>query len=620
MNELWFLAASRGNAFMTEILEALAGTVEELGVQVSFAFDRYPPFDEDRAYVVIPHEFFELAPDGGAPTPGHLRRTVGLCVEQPETPWFWISCHYAKQLGAVVDIRASAVAKMRRLGLPAEHVPLGYTARWDRWRRDESAARPIDVLYMASIDPHRAMALSSYAETLRERSCHLLLAPEQPKPAARPSFVSGIPKHELLGSSRVLLNLHRAGVSGLEWPRVLEAICNGCVVVSERSLDLEPLVAGEHLVVGRAESLALLAEHLLEDAERLASIRLAAYDLMRTQAPMSVGAQRLAEIADALASVPLRRMSQEPLSPHVPEPAPEPGVSADSSPTRAALKEILIEVKETRREVRQILREGREGPGGPTLSWVSSTPAYESSTPRVTVGISLHNYESDVRDALASVAASDYDDYELVVLDDESSDRSVDAVESFLAEHPWMPAALAVHGDNQGLARTRNAITRHARGELVFVLDADNGVYPKALGRLVSALDQDPDAAFAYPTIAVREGQRPVGLLSYHGWDLDLLRVTNFIDAMALIRRDALLELGGYWDDPRIVGWEDYDLWCRIAEAGGHGVHVPEILAWYRQTGHSMMSLTSLDVTVGRSLIAARAPSVFSASPALNAS
>src|SRR5207249_955145 len=163
--------------------------------------------------VVIPHEFFELAPEHGAPTPGHLRRTVGLCVEQPETSWFWISCHYAKQLGAVVDIRPSAVSRMRRLGLAAEHGPLGYTPRWDRW------------------------------------------------------------------------------------------------------LDLEPLVRGEHLVTGRAESLALLASHLLEDPERLASMRLAAYDLIRAQAPMTVGAVRLAEIAGTLASVPLRRMSKEPLSP-----------------------------------------------------------------------------------------------------------------------------------------------------------------------------------------------------------------------------------------------------------------------------------------------------------------
>jgi hypothetical protein len=545
MNELWFLSASRGNAYMTELLEAMAEAAEEQGVPVRLGVDRYPPFDERCAYVVIPHEFFELAPDYGSPTPGHLRRTVALNVEQPGTSWFTTSHHYARQLGAVADIRASAASALRKLGVPAEHVPIGYTPRWDRWHRDEAAARPLDVLYMASIDERRATLVSSYAETLHERSCELLIAPERPKPTAGASFVTGTSKHELLASTRVLLNLHRSGVSGLEWPRVLEAICNGCVVVSERSLDLEPLVAGEHLVTGRAESLALLADHLLEDPERLAAMSLAAYDFVRAELPMTVGARRLGEIADALASRPLRRLCKDPLTPYVPE--SDVAASGDSQArfaARAALKEILIEVRETRREVQQLIRAGAEAPRGPALSWAASTPAYETAAPRVTVGISLHDYEVEVRDALASVAASDYSDYELLVLDDASRDGSVVAVEAFLANHPWLPAAVAVHRDNQGLARTRNAITRHARGELVFVLDADNGLYPHALGRLVRALDDDPTAAFAYPTIAVREREQPAGLLSYHDWDVDLLRVTNVIDAMALIRREALLDLG----------------------------------------------------------------------------
>jgi hypothetical protein len=63
------------------------------------------------------------------------------------------------------------------------------------------------------------------------------------------------------------------------------------------------------------------------------------------------------------------------------------------------------------------------------------------------------------------------------------------------------------------------------------------------------------------------------------------------------------------------VGWEDYDLWCQIVEGGGHGVHVPEILAWYRRTAHSMLAITSLDLSEGKSLLATRAPSVFAPVP-----
>src|SRR5712692_99907 len=393
-NELWFLAASRGNAFITELLEAVAEAVADEGITVKFAFDRYPPFDDRSAYVVVPHEFFELAPDHGSPTPGHLRRTVALNVEQPGTSWFTTSHHYARQLGAVADIRPSAAAALRKLGVPAEHVPVGYTERWDRWKRDEHAPRPIDLLYMASIDERRGALLSSYSETLRERSCRLLIAPERPKPAARPSFVVGAEKHELLGSAKVLLNLHRAGVSGLEWPRVLEAICNGCVVVSERSLDVAPLVAGKHLVTGRADSLALLADHVLEDPERLAAIRLAAYDFVRAQLPMAAGARRLADMADAVASRALRRLGKEPLTPYQPQ-HPQPSDRTETSVTGAALKEILIQVRETRREVDRLMRDGGDAPRAPMLSWGAQTTAYEAAEPRLTVGVSLHNYASE---------------------------------------------------------------------------------------------------------------------------------------------------------------------------------------------------------------------------------
>ena len=58
---------------------------------------------------------------------------------------------------------------------------------------------------------------------------------------------------------------------------------------------------------------------------------------------------------------------------------------------------------------------------------------------------------------------------------------------------------------------------------------------------------------------------------------------------MALLRRDQLLDLGGYADDLRLYGWEDYELWCRAAERGLRGVLVPEILMRYRRADHSML-------------------------------
>ncbi len=610
--ELCFLAASRGNAFMTEILQALAASVAEQGVSVSFEFDRYPPFADDRVYVVIPHEFFVLAPDGGAPTPGHLRRTVGLCVEQPGTPWFTVSCHFGQQLGGLADIRRSSIEPLRLLGLAAVHAPLGYTPLWDRWERDERAERPVDVLYMGAADARRERLLASYSRTLANRVSRLLVAPTHPKPGPGPSFVLGAEKHELLRSAKTLLNLHRAEAQALEWPRVLEAICNGCVVVTERSVDMEPLEVDEHVIAGRAESLCLLADRLLDDPDRLARVRRDAYDFVRSTLPMSAGATRLVELAESVVARSLRRASAERLRPLPPD--PEESVEAVEEavqPLRRALKRLVVEVGQTRRELAALGDEVARGQRGPALTTIAETPAWADTRARVTVAISVHDYEVEVRDALASVAASEYEDYEVLLIDDASTDESATAACAFLDAHPWMPAALLAHSHNAGLARTRNALAQRARGELLFVLDADNGLYPHGLRRLVQTLDADPEALFAYPIIAVHEHGQPAGLLSRHDWAPALLREDNPIDAMSLIRRDALLELGGYCEDPRLVGWEDYDLWCQIAERGGRGVHVPEILAWYRRTNHSMLTITGLDLTEGKSLLASRAPRVF---------
>lgn len=81
--------------------------------------------------------------------------------------------------------------------------------------------------------------------------------------------------------------------------------------------------------------------------------------------------------------------------------------------------------------------------------------------------------------------------------------------------------------------------------------------------------------------IAVLDKGVPVDLRGSLPWEPQRLRHTNWIDAPALIRRGRLLELNGYATDPRLDGLEDFDLWCRCAEAAGHGVHVPQVLGWH---------------------------------------
>ena len=611
MATLCFLTSRRSNQFANELLWAVAKAVADEGAEVAFAYDCFPPFDDDTVYVVVPHEFFALAPAAGGPTPWHLTRTIGFCVEQPGTIWFEESCRYAHSLGAVVDIRASVVPELRTRGLSAEHFQLGYSREWDAWGRDESVARPVDVLYLGSAEGRRDRLLAGYASTLWTRQARLLVPPEAPKTAPLANYLMGEAKYRQLQGAKCLLNMHRTGAHRLEWVRVLESICNGCVVVTEHSLDIAPLVAGEHLVSARAESLALLADRLLDDQARLTEMRLAAYDFVRSELSMAPGAQRLIAIAGDVArrrALRTRRLP-EPVLIDAPNQIVE-AVRAELKPVRSALKRLAIETDQVRRHLDALESPQAARDGDQAARVVDQTPAYGEARPRVTVGVSLHNYERAVVEALSSVAASEYRDYEVVVVDDRSKDGSVAAVREFLHQRPWLPCVLAQQPVNRGLGATRNAITEQARGEFVFVLDADNAVYPTALGRLVDALDRDPAAMFAFGILAGERAGTPDGLISAQPWDPGRLVVDNYIDAMALLRRERLMEMGGFSEDPRLVGFEDYDLWCRLAEHGDYGVQVPEILGRYRVSADSMLSLTLIDTTVARSLIRAHAPSI----------
>jgi glycosyltransferase involved in cell wall biosynthesis len=204
----------------------------------------------------------------------------------------------------------------------------------------------------------------------------------------------------------------------------------------------------------------------------------------------------------------------------------------------------------------------------------------------VTVIVPVHNYAHYVREALDSAAAQTAPAIDLVVVDDGSRDASLDVVLEWADAHAdrFNRIVVAKHTQNAGLGFSRNTGFDLAETPYVLPLDADNTLRPDAALHLTERLNAT-GAAFAYPTIQ-RFGKDNL-LIGDEPFLAARLVSGNFIDAMALVRRDAWAAAGGY--DHVRFGWEDYDFWCRLVELGLWGEHVQEILADYRAHEQSML-------------------------------
>ena len=205
----------------------------------------------------------------------------------------------------------------------------------------------------------------------------------------------------------------------------------------------------------------------------------------------------------------------------------------------------------------------------------------------VTVAVSLFNYERFLPECLNSVLAQRHASIELVVVDDMStSDDSLAVARAWMQTHKqrFARVLLLQHVRNQGLAQARNSAFAHARGSHVFVIDADNTIYPRAIGRLYQAIATS-GAAAAYTQLELFGSKSTVGPADI--WQPRWLRHGNYIDAMALISHRAWRDVGGYAHIEG--GWEDYDLWCKFIEQGYVAAYVPEMLCRYRVHRTSML-------------------------------
>jgi glycosyltransferase involved in cell wall biosynthesis len=198
------------------------------------------------------------------------------------------------------------------------------------------------------------------------------------------------------------------------------------------------------------------------------------------------------------------------------------------------------------------------------------------SEPLVSIVVLCHNYGRFLAEAIESALAQDYPNLELIVVDDGSTDDSLDVARRY------DDRVRVLTQENQGLARTCNRGAREAGGEWFTFLSADDRFAPTYVSELRAALDREPEASFAYSAARLFGAQSGV-MPSRPFSAFSLIRGRNYINGSALTRRSAYLDAGGYPEDLGEGAFDDWDFWLTMVERGHRGTYRPlPLLEWRR--------------------------------------
>jgi glycosyltransferase involved in cell wall biosynthesis len=188
-----------------------------------------------------------------------------------------------------------------------------------------------------------------------------------------------------------------------------------------------------------------------------------------------------------------------------------------------------------------------------------------TSAPLVSVVIPAYNAAWCVGKAVDSVLAQDFRDFEVIVVNDGSTDDTAAVLAGY------GDAIRVVHQANGGMSSARNAGIRAARGELIAFLDSDDWWLSGKLRRQVELMQMNPDVGFSSTAARIEDSQRQlIDIWECGEWDRSFLvhlfgnnaGIAGGSSAL-MVRRGPLDVLGGY--DESLDGVEDADLWIRLA-------------------------------------------------------
>ena len=492
--------------------------------------------------------------------------------------------------GAIAVTSPLLAGRLAAEGSKVELVGIGYD---ESFLGEPSRARTNDVAVLLPSALGRDRAIAQIAPVLAARSHEVRLDYTRDLIGRSATELDVADRRSLLARTRVVVfapdELNRPCI---DWLQLHDVFANGCCVLTSRTMDLGPLVPSRHLVTAGPTSIAWVLERLLADSAWQREIADAGLSLVKQELSVEYTVEVLLELLASQPAATPRRFIPSTRSPAV--------VEVDEAAAEMIAR-IALENAELRRFVPL-----------PVSSVAMESVGYSALVPDVSVVIPLHNYASYIEAAVESALNATGVRVEVIVVDDASTDDSAATVAALIERTPAHAILLHRLSVPGGPGAARNIGFGCARSPFIYTLDADDLLYAQGLERLVRGIESDAHAGFAFGLIERFDESGPCDLIGTQGFDVGLFAFGNFLPASGLTRKRAWEDVGGYCERGVFqLGWEDYDFWLRLIDAGYRAHWIPEIVGRYRRHGESMSSLSDLVAPELDAQIRAEHPAIF---------
>lgn len=210
-----------------------------------------------------------------------------------------------------------------------------------------------------------------------------------------------------------------------------------------------------------------------------------------------------------------------------------------------------------------------------------------NAKPKISVILPVYNGQDYLTEAIDSVLSQSFSDFELIIVNDGSTDGSAAIIEKLGDSRIRF-----FQQSNKGLAATLNRAISLARGAYIARQDQDDVCLPSRFERQVAFLDANPDVGMVGTSAEIRVGNERTNRYLKHpvanaSLKFGLLFDNHFVHSSVMIRRSVLEGLGGYSEDSARQPPEDYELWSRVMKKYKLA-NLPEVLLAYREVEGSM--------------------------------